>query len=185
MFRNKILILTTVITFFLIGCAHLPTGPSIMALPAAGKNFDEFRADDKDCREYASTQLDGKSPQYSFNSSGIQSAAIGAGIGAGAGAAFGGGAGAAIGAGAGLLAGALFGRGSASTSGNIMQQRYDNGYTQCMYAKGHRVPVSGNITAPSNIRSRESNVIHNSPASSPNFIPPAPPTGNPPPPPPQ
>lgn len=36
--------------------------------------------------------------------------------------------------------------GSARKSSLIGQQRYDNSYMQCMYAKGHRVPVSGKIT---------------------------------------
>lgn len=61
------------------------------------------------------------------------------------GAAFGGGTGAAIGAGSGLVVGGLVGTSSASTSGKIGQQRYDLGYTQCMYEKGHHVPISGQI----------------------------------------
>ena len=57
----------------------------------------------------------------------------------------GGASGAAIGAGSGLLGGTLIGSGTARGSGSMEQQRYDIGYTQCMYAKGHRVPVSGQI----------------------------------------
>src|SRR5690606_16930236 len=32
-------------------CVTMPTGPSMMALPGVGKNFDEFRYDDSLCRQ--------------------------------------------------------------------------------------------------------------------------------------
>jgi hypothetical protein len=55
--------------------------------------------------------------------------------------------GAAAGAGVGLLVGALAGSGAANASAYALQQRYDMGYTQCMYAKGHKVPVSGHFAS--------------------------------------
>ena len=33
------------------GCVSMPSGPSMMVLPGTGKSFDQFRADDADCRE--------------------------------------------------------------------------------------------------------------------------------------
>lgn len=36
---------------------------------------------------------------------------------------------------------------SAQSSASEMQRRYDLGYIQCMYFKGHRVPVLGPMTA--------------------------------------
>jgi len=44
-----------------------------------------------------------------------------------------------------LYAGTQVGSGTSSLSGSEyeIQQRYDVAYVQCMYAKGHRVPVSG------------------------------------------
>lgn len=163
---------------FLAACVHLPSGPSIMALPGTGKSFEQFRMDDYECRSYAFGQVGGTSPRQSAQSSGLESAAIGAGLGAAAGAAIAGGGGAAVGAGAGLLAGGLVGSGTASSSAYVNQQRYDIGYIQCMYAKGHRVPIAGRITEePLLNRAR-------SPASPPaEFIPPPPPPGSPPPPP--
>lgn len=122
----------------------MPTGPSIMALPGNGRSFDEFRYDDYTCRQFALEQ-GGGTPRRAQVSSGVGSAAVGAGLGAAAGAALGGGQGAAIGAGTGMLAGGLAGANAAGTSGSITQQRYDMGYIQCMYAKGHRVPVSGQV----------------------------------------
>ena len=128
----------------LAGCVSMPTGPSMMALPGNGRSFDEFRYDDYVCRQFAYERAGG-APSRASTVSGIGSAAVGAGLGAAAGAAFGGGSGAAIGAGAGMLAGGLAGANTARASGSISQRRYDIGYIQCMYAKGHRVPVSGQI----------------------------------------
>ncbi|MCG7756687.1 MAG: hypothetical protein LZF63_08525, partial [Nitrosomonas sp.] len=102
--------------------------------------------------------------------------------GAAAGAAIGGGQGAAIGAGTGLLAGGVVGSGTAETSGYMSQRQYDMSYIQCMYAKGHRVPVSGNITNDQPANTGSGPGIATPPA---NFTPPPPPPGNPPPPPPR
>ena len=128
----------------LAGCVSMPTGPSMMALPGNGRSFDEFRYDDYVCRQFAYEQAGG-TPTRASVASGVGSAAVGAGLGAAAGAALGGGRGAAIGAGTGMLAGGLAGANTARASGSVSQQRYDMGYTQCMYAKGHRVPVSGQV----------------------------------------
>ncbi|WP_292993341.1 hypothetical protein [Nitrosomonas sp.] len=175
---KRILILMMVC--ILAACVSLPNGPSVMTLPGAGKNFDQFRYDDYDCRRYAYEQVGGITPRQASQTSGIESAAIGAGLGAAAGAAIAGGGGAAIGAGAGLLAGGLVGSGTASNSAYVNQQRYDISYIQCMYAKGHRVPVSGRIT--NDLPANNNRGISSPP---PNFNPPPPPPGNPPPPPPR
>lgn len=158
----------------LVSCATIPSGPSVMALPGSGKTFDQFRDDDGYCKLYASDQARGETPNRASVLSGVGSAAVGTGVGAAAGGAFGGGTGAAIGAGSGLLLGSLMGTGTGRASGEMRQQRYDMGYTQCMYGKGHRVPVSGQIMDNSRYR----------PAAQDAGIPP-PPSGNPPPPPPQ
>jgi len=159
-------------------CTTVPTGPSMMALPGTGKNFDQFRIDDYDCRQFASVQSGGSTTDQAAANSGVKSAAVGAGVGALAGAAIGNsGRAAATGAGVGLLFGALAGAGAGAESSYALQQRYDAGYTQCMYAKGHRVPVRGQV-----------NYTTQSPAPAPstsyNAVPPPPP-GMPPPPPPQ
>jgi hypothetical protein len=129
----------------LAACTSIPTGPSMMALPGSGRSFEQFRYDDYYCREFASGQIGGTTPNRASISSSVTSAAVGAGLGAAAGAALAGGRGAAIGAGTGLVAGSLAGTRTAGESGYASQQRYDTGYVQCMYGKGHRVPVSGQI----------------------------------------
>lgn len=59
-----------------------------------------------------------------------------------------------------------------------LQYRYDMSYIQCMYAKGHRVPVSGQITSSKTVKR------NTAPNSTSGFTPPPPPKGMPPPPPP-
>lgn len=150
---REISVMRSILKFFfrtlplviLTACISTPDGPSIMALPGNGKNFDQFRHDDYACRNYAHEQTGGTTAKGAAVNSGFNSAAIGAALGAIAGVAFGGGQGAAIGAGTGVLAGGLFGSDNARISVLINQQRYDQGYIQCMYAKGHHIPVAGTV----------------------------------------
>ncbi|OGW40183.1 MAG: hypothetical protein A2Y97_10830 [Nitrospirae bacterium RBG_13_39_12] len=126
------------------GCATVPSGPSVMALPGSGKTFEQFQADDAICRQWAAQQI-GLSPQESINQNTATGAVVGTAIGAGLGAAIGAasghaGAGAAIGAGSGLLVGTATGANTGQSYGWEAQRRYDIAYTQCMYAKGNEIP---------------------------------------------
>jgi hypothetical protein len=150
-------------------CATTPTGPSVMALPGTGKSFEQFRVDDADCRQFALSQA-GTTAGQAGSDSGVRSAAVGTALGAVAGAVIGGHRGAGIGAGSGLLIGSAAGAEEAHGSSYTVQRRYDNGYVQCMYAKGQKVPVSGAY-----MQGRQ-----DAPATDR----PPPPPGNPPPPPP-
>ena len=72
------------------GCAHTPTGPSVMVLAGSGKSIEQFQADDNACRQMAAQEL------------------------------------------------------ARAPGGDVpAQRRYDITYMQCMYAKGHQVPVPG------------------------------------------
>lgn len=160
-------------------CTTMPTGPSVMVLPGTGKSFDHFRADDYECRNYALAGIGGVTPSESAQQAGVGSAVVGTVVGAAAGAAIGGHEGAGVGAGAGLLVGSLAGTEAARASGYELQHRYDAAYIQCMYARGHQVPVSGRIY-------RQSSPTYSPPptyAPPPPGVPPPPP-GMPPPPPP-
>lgn len=142
-----------VVVAALSACATIPTGPSVMALPGTGKTFDEFRMDDASCRQFAYEQMGGVTGQQAAQNAAVSSAVIGTALGAAAGAAIGSasgqaGAGAAIGAGTGLILGSAAGTGYASGSYYASQQRYDNAYLQCMYAKGNRIPAYGHFTSP-------------------------------------
>jgi hypothetical protein len=129
------------------GCATVPTGPSVMVLPSQGKPFEQFQADDASCRQWAHDQL-GTTPGEAATKSAVGGAAIGTLLGAAIGALIGSsrghaGTGAAVGAGVGLVGGTAVGASSAAPQYGSAQKRYDASYTQCMYAKGHQVPVRG------------------------------------------
>lgn len=133
------------LALLLVGaCATVPTGPSVMVLPPAGKPFEQFQADDATCRQWARQQI-GLSPQEAVNQNTVTGAAVGTAIGAALGAAIGAasghaGTGAAIGAGTGLLVGTSSGATSGQYYGYEAQRRYDIAYQQCMYAYGNIIP---------------------------------------------
>jgi hypothetical protein len=135
----------------LTACVVVPPAPSPSAasLPGRGKSAAQFRADDVDCRHFASAQVGGMTPEEAAVQSGVGSAVLGTAIGALAGAAIGGSShGAAVGAGVGLVAGTAAGAGAANASAYHVQRRYDASYRQCMYAKGHKIPVSRRYASP-------------------------------------
>jgi hypothetical protein len=128
----------------LSACATIPSGPSVMVLPAPGKPFEQFQVDDAVCRQWAQQQI-GIAPSGVAAQSTVNTATLGTVLGAGLGAAIGAasgspGVGAAIGAGGGLLGGTLVGAGAGQASGWEAQRRYDMAYQQCMYAKGNQIP---------------------------------------------
>ena len=158
------------------GCHTVPAGPSMMVLPGSRTSFEQFQLDDSSCRGFASGAT-GTTTQQAADQSGVGAAAIGTAVGAAAGAAIGAAAGdpaagAAIGAGSGLLLGAASGVGRADYTAAAVQQRYDNAYLQCMYAKGNQIPMArGALPTSYSAGARPVNV-------------PPPPAGAPPPPPP-
>lgn len=106
------------------GCATLPpNGPSVMALPGTGKTFEQFRADDAECRNFTSYQTV-NGPAAIVRNGGTDSATVGT----------------------------IIGAGNGTSSLQEMQRRYDIAYIQCMYAKGNQVPVSGRMTGDLNMR---------------------------------
>lgn len=152
----------------LAGCATVPDGPSVLVLPGSDRNFNDFRADEADCRLYASQQIG--DPDYD---PAVRGAVIGTVVGAVAGAAIGGShRGAGVGAGTGLLFGTAIGADSAQRKAYGGQRQYDNAYVQCMYGRGHRVPVAGTMS-----RSR----MNTNTSAEPNgYYPPPPPRSSPP-----
>lgn len=158
-------------TLVLGACTVMPSGPSVMVLPGTGQSLDRFRADDYVCREFSLMQIGGQTPQSAANQAAVGSAVVGTAIGAVAGAAIGGSQGAAVGAGTGMLIGGTAGSNTARASGYGSQRQYDNAYIQCMYTKGHRVPVPASMVYSRPVRAADAGF-------------PPPPPGTPPPPPP-
>jgi uncharacterized protein YcfJ len=167
------------------GCATIPSGPSVMVLPAPGKSFETFQAEDQGCRNWAAVQS-GATTADTVNQNIAGGAVVGTLMGAGLGAAIGAasgnaGAGAAIGAGVGALGGTAVGSEAGFAAGADAQRRYDIAYQQCMYARGNQIP--GVVR-----ESRRAQWVPPPPpppgyTRSP-FTPPPPPPGAPPPPPP-
>lgn len=159
-------------------CTVMPNAPYVMALPGTGVSLEQFKADDIVCRDFAFVQIGGKTAEMASRESAITSAAVGTAVGAVAGAAIGGNAqGAAVGAGTGLLFGSLIGTDAARSSGHGTQRQYDQAYVQCMYAKGHRVPVPANMSYSKPVQAKEAGIPPPPPGA-----PPPPPPGMPPPP---
>jgi hypothetical protein len=155
-------------------CATVPTGPTVMVLPGAGKPFDLFQGEDVACRQYAQAQAgttSGQSVADSAVSGGLLGSLLGAGLGAAIGA-IGGrpDVGAAVGAGTGLLIGSSEGARAGTAAGQTVQWRYDVAYVQCMYAKGNQVP--GTAPPPSHVPPPPPNAPPPPPAS---FVPAGPP----------
>jgi hypothetical protein len=129
----------------LAGCVTVPTGPAVRVMPGSGKSFDQFRADDLGCRQYADSVIGGPNASQAAANNAAGQAVVGSAIGAAAGAIIGSvtgqaGAGAAIGAGTGLLVGSGYGANSAGYSSYTLQRDYDTAYLQCMYAHGNQIP---------------------------------------------
>lgn len=157
------------VTFFVVlaGCATVPDGPSVAVMPAPGKPFDLFVAEDKECRQFAQQSI-GTSASQAATESAEKSITAGTALGAVAGVLGGGGQqGAGSGAAIGMLGGAAMGSNASRYSRNESQRRYDIAYEQCMYAKGNQIPQS------SAYRPR---VIYSQPQAQPYNSPPPPPS---------
>ncbi len=150
----------------LAGCvATMPNGPSVAVMPAVGKPFELFVAEDRQCRQFAQQSI-GMSANQAATESEMKNIAAGTAIGAVAGAAAGGHEGAGAGAAMGLLTGAAIGSGEAQYSGHEAQRRYDISYEQCMYAKGNQLPQAPQY---------QPRIIYSQPPASPYYPPPPPP----------
>ena len=124
----------------LVGCAQMPTGPSVSVMPAPYKPFDVFMQEDELCRGWAAHSI-GIPGNDDAASAFLGSTAVGAAIGTLAGAAAGGDRGAGTGAAAGAAVGAVVGANQSVGAAWSAQRRYDIAYQQCMYAKGNQVPA--------------------------------------------
>jgi hypothetical protein len=122
------------------GCmTSVPMGPRVAVMPAPGKPFDLFMAEERMCRQYAQQAI-GASPNEVASKNAIGATAAGVAIGTTLGALAGGREGAPVGAAVGLVAGSSAGSNQAAYASRDAQWRYDIAYEQCMYAKGNQVP---------------------------------------------
>ena len=149
----------------LTSCASTPMGPTVRALPAPGKPFEQFQVEQESCKSYADSQVRGQAD--AANSTGVLEGVGGTVLGAGLGAALGGGRGAAIGAAGGAVAGTGVGATTSGRQQGGIQVQYNNAFEQCMVAKGNQIQQP----AP-----RPTTVIYNPPPTVVYTAPPPPPT---------
>lgn len=173
----RIVVAGTALAVLLAGCASAPLAPRIAVMPAPGKPFEVFVAEERACRQYAEQSVGGADQDPGLKTS-VDTAVIGTAIGAVAGAAVGGRQGAAVGAAGGLVGGTAAGSNRAYYTERDIQRRYDIAYQQCMYAKGNQVPGYA-MQQPAG-RSASYPPPPPAPAAT---TPPPPPPGSPPPPP--
>lgn len=150
--RNRLLAVSAAV--ILAGCATspLPSGPSVAVMPAVGKPFEVFQAEDNECRGYAQ-QAVGMSANDAAASSQGRNMAIGTAIGAVAGALlFDSSRGAGPGAAMGLMMGTASGSDQGNRTANDAQRRYDIAYLQCMYAKGNQLPQTSRYQSPAPVQ---------------------------------
>ena len=122
----------------LAGCYAMPAGPTVTALPGDAKSPDEFRTNDRDCRQYAFAQADvvaSASADHAGRATGgvrgtaVSTAADTAGDGRGPTVA------------GGRPGSVIDGIDSAQFAGYGLQRRYNRAYVQCMYLKGNNVTL--------------------------------------------
>ncbi len=123
----------------LAGCATAPTGPRVAVMPAPGKPFEVFVAEDRLCRNYAAQSI-GETRNQAAAENFAGAAAVGTAVGAAAGSLAGGQGGTGSGAATGLVVGSMAGASQSANASGDAQRRYDIAYEQCMYAKGNQVP---------------------------------------------
>ncbi len=166
----------------LASCASTPMGPTVRALPAQGKPFEVFQAEQTSCKQYAEDQVRGQADRA--NTTGLLEGVGGTVLGAGLGAALGGGHGAAVGAGIGAIGGTAVGADTSAHEQRGIQRQYNDAYVQCMVAKGNQVQQPVIVTSPA----PTTTIIYTQPAPPPTVVyttpPPPPPSAYLPPPPP-
>ncbi len=101
-------------TLLLTSCVKPTEGPGVLVLQGEGKNFSQFGQDDTVCRRFASLEAKGTPPDQAALASGLVQTQV---------------------------SGLTVIPPSQSTVSR--QQLYDIAYVQCMYDKGHLVPVPG------------------------------------------
>lgn len=125
------------------GCAATPQGSTVAVMPGPGKTFESFQADNASCKTFAGDQVKGQADAANQRAAGAGAltTVLGTGLGAATGAIFGNaGAGAGVGAVAGAGTGTAIGTSNSSNDQASIQQQYDIAFSQCMYARGDRVP---------------------------------------------
>ena len=141
---GKWILLSAVVSIGLAGCATFPTGPTLMVLPGRGRTLEQFQSDDLFCRQWAAQQAGGTSATAPEQTTAASAAGTAGGEGTRAATSAAVDSSSALGpagAGSGLAGGTAVGLDASRAEVGSVQWRYDIAYEQCMYAKGHRIPI--------------------------------------------
>lgn len=131
--------------FFFSACVPAVFTPTVSVMPAPGKSFEVFAAEQTSCKQFAEQQIGAARDQINNQIAG--GVLLGMAAGASQAAVLGGDGGAVIASAA--------SSGAAAAGSNLpnaqmataaLQQRYDGAFSQCMFAKGNQVP--GYFAAP-------------------------------------
>lgn len=57
MIKTRQILKSVLFILVLSSCATMPSAPSVLVLPGKGKNFTQFRDDDRTCRQFARGQI--------------------------------------------------------------------------------------------------------------------------------
>lgn len=126
----------------LVGCATVPSAPTVLVLPGPQKNAARFHQDQVACAHQANAQVAPgvDAANHQAVGSAVVGTVLGAAVGALLGSPYNSSSGAAWGAGAGLMIGGSAGAGGSQAAQFNLQQRYDIAFVQCMVALGNQLP---------------------------------------------
>jgi hypothetical protein len=140
--RQALLTALGVALLLVVGCAEMPTGPTVAVMPAPNKPFEVFMQEEQLCRGWAAHSI-GQPGHDAAAQRMLSSTAAGLAIGTLVGAVAGGHRNVETGAAMGTVMGAATGTSQSNQTAWSAQRRYDIAYQQCMYSKGNLVPSYG------------------------------------------
>jgi len=120
-------------------------GPTVQIMPSPTKPFPIFQQDQEQCKQYAQTQIAGQID--AANRAAVGQTALGTLLGAALGTAVDNHRGANIGAASGAISGTAVGAGTTQNAQTLVQEQYNNAYSQCMYSRGNQVPGMQSLQA--------------------------------------
>ena len=122
----------------LAGCYEMPGGPTVTALRGDAKSPDEFRTNDRDCRQYAFAQTNVVASGSADHAVRVTGSVHGTAVSTAADAAVDGRDPTAASGRPGSVIGGID---SAQFAGYGLQQHYNRAYVECMYLKGNNVTL--------------------------------------------
>lgn len=125
--------------FLAVACSTLQGGisPTVEVLPGGGKDMVAFNADDIACRSTATSRANENSPLPTAMGLGDRQEVVASSRGR-----------ATLRENADSTTGSIYGGAPAANAGTpTAQQRFDTAYVQCMFSKGHQIPLKEQLSS--------------------------------------